>query len=100
MVVLLEPVGKGTFPAERHDHVDERSVENGFLTEFEKRENVRMIEGGDGPGLALKEASNLFIGGGGSYAHSLDGNLAINEDILGKVDLAHAATTQQTQKAI
>src|SRR5207248_9090657 len=99
MVVLLEPVGKGTFPAERHDHVDERSVENGFLTEFEKREDVRMIEAGDGSGLALKEASNLFIGGRGSAAHNLDSNLAINEGILGKIDLAHGATAQQTQKA-
>jgi len=58
-----------------------------------KRADVRVVQRGDGAGLAVEPIAEL--GGGGRRGEDdLDGHGAVQPRIAGLVDLAHAACAQ------
>jgi hypothetical protein len=62
----------------------------GFDAEIIDADNVRVIEPGDGAGFALKAA--MLVGARGAvFAKDFDHDIAVEAEISGAVDLAHAA---------
>ena len=70
---------------------------DGGLTKVKEWQDVRMVEHGDSPGLALKKTGR--IGVGIFSLNDLDGYLPSQLLILRKVDFAHAPASEQTEKA-
>jgi hypothetical protein len=63
------------------------------------RDDVRMIEGGDRLGFTLKALATIGVVGHLWRKH-LEGHLALEPGILGRVDLAHAAGAQPAENPI
>ena len=71
---------------ELHGHVDEAVL----LAEVEDGDDVRVVELGGRLGLALEAAAEVGLGGEGR-GDRLDRDEAVQERVLGLVDLAHRA---------
>ena len=69
---------------------------NGCLTKVEKWQDVRMVEGSDSPGLALKQACRIRVEVFG--LDDLDCYLPSELLILRQVDFAHAPASEQLKK--
>ena len=71
----------------------DQEVDVPFLADVVERADVRVVEGGDRPGLALEAGTRLGVGGQVVRQH-LDGDLAIEPRVPRPVDLTHAARPQ------
>ena len=59
-----------------------------FAAHVEDGEDVRMVQGGDGPGFLLKAAQPLRVGGV-VRRQDLEGDLSAEAGVAGPVDLTH-----------
>src|SRR5215471_21702802 len=59
--VLLHPGNKSAIPAKGHDHIGQDRSMNGCLAKVKEWQDVRMVEHGDSPGLAQKQACRIGV---------------------------------------
>ena len=91
---LLHPGSKGVLFTKGHDHIGQYHAMDGCLTKVKQGQDVRMVEHGDSPGLALKKACRIGVGIFG--LDDLDRYLPSKLVILRKVDFAHTPTSERT----
>src|SRR5260370_10913598 len=94
IVALPQPISKRAFGAKGHDYVDENHAIHQFLAVSKQRQNMRMIELSDSPGLALEETSpilsNIGVGIVGDFASvDFDCHLLVNACIFCQLDFTH-----------
>ena len=90
-----EMLGKGlSFEVLHHEKVDAVLV-----SDVVEGADVRMLKRGDGARFALEPLTEIGVGGERS-GQDLDGDEAIEPDVAGLVDLAHAAGSQRAQDFI
>src|SRR5258707_5828699 len=94
---LLHPGSKGALLTKGHDHIGQDRSMNACLTKVKEWQDVRMVEHGDSPGLALKKTCRIRIGIFG--LDDLDRYVPSQLVIFRKVDFAHAPASEQTEKA-
>ena len=105
IVALPQPISKRAFGAKGHDHVDESHAIHQFLAVSKQRQNMRMIELSNSPGLALEETSailsNIGVGIVGDFASvDFDRHLLVNACIFCQVDFTHASAAKQMQETV
>src|SRR5438270_2579353 len=84
---LLHPGSKSALLTKGHDHIGQYRSMDGCLTKVKEWQNVRMVEHGDSPGLALKKTSRIGVEIFG--LDDLDGYVPSELVILSKVDFTH-----------
>ncbi len=89
--ILLPQIGRKILHDDEEQAVDAAEVEDA--------NDVRMVELGQGPGLAVEA-----LGEGGVRAHRcgqhLDGDLPVQRGLLGQPDFAHAAAADQVAELV